>query len=821
MAIPPVPPLRILLIEDEEFDQALIARQLQRDGFAFTIERVENGAAMKSAIAASLPDLILSDYSLPAFSGPDALAVRAHLAPAVPFIMVTGSLDEERAVDCIKAGADDYVLKDRIARLGPAVRGALEKRGWQADQARLVEQQREDAERHHAMFESNLAVKWLVDPESGRIVEVNQAACDFYGYNRATLTAMKVSDINTLAEDQIQHLLTTVKDAGTTRFEFRHRRADGSLREVLVYANPIMLQGRRLIYSIIHDITERKAAESLLREERDRVARQLRHARALNDLAREVLSRQSREAILAAMMGAIGQAFDPDRAALYEVDLAAGVARGLHEWRNPTLPDVPSLLTDYDLRLFPATVNDLLRRREPIISHADRVHEPFLRDGTAELIHRDRGSRSILLFPFSFTEKGFFFVTLDELRNYREWQPEELEFLGGAAAQVALGLQKITLLAESRAAYTQLSDSERRYRNLLEQLQAGVMVIGLDGRIRMANPAAAELLGRKEADLIGASCAGPDWDIADADGAPLPMERMPVHIALMEDHPVAGLLMGVARPGQRGRVWLMTNAAPRHDADGRVSEAVCTFQDITAYRALQAELRRRENLASLGEMVAGVAHEVRNPVFAALGALDALEAKQESRPEILAFTSLLRAELKRIGAFMDDLLAYGRPAQPEHSPLPLSEAVSAAIRDSARLAEARGVRVSVHAGEHLPLLPHDPRLLAQAVRNLIDNALQHAPAGGEVEVASGRGRGTDGEFLTLAVRDRGLGFTPEDLARAGEPFFTRRRGGTGLGLAIVRRIVEAHGGTLHLANREGGGCEAVIHLPLPAARTSA
>jgi signal transduction histidine kinase len=162
------------------------------------------------------------------------------------------------------------------------------------------------------------------------------------------------------------------------------------------------------------------------------------------------------------------------------------------------------------------------------------------------------------------------------------------------------------------------------------------------------------------------------------------------------------------------------------------------------------------------------------------------------------------------------LLAYGRPAEPEQSPLPLSEAVDAAIRDNARLSRERGVRVQVTGAEALPLLTHDPRLLAQALRNLLDNAIQHAPPGGVVDVVSGRGRGTDGEYLTLTVRDRGPGFSPEELARAGEPFFTRRRGGTGLGLAIARRIVESHGGALRLANRDGGGCEAVIQLPLPA-----
>src|SRR6185369_11747479 len=181
MTSPAAAPLRILLVEDEEFDQVLVTRQLTRDGFAFTLERVQTAAEMKAALERERFDLILSDYSMPEFAGPDALALRARLAPAVPFIMVTGSLGEETAVDCIKAGADDYVLKDRLARLGPAVRGALEKRGWQADQSRLAAQLREDAERHHAMFESNLAVKWLVDPDSGRIVESNQAACDFFG----------------------------------------------------------------------------------------------------------------------------------------------------------------------------------------------------------------------------------------------------------------------------------------------------------------------------------------------------------------------------------------------------------------------------------------------------------------------------------------------------------------------------------------------------------------------------------------------------------------------------------------------------------------
>lgn len=220
-----------------------------------------------------------------------------------------------------------------------------------------------------------------------------------------------------------------------------------------------------------------------------------------------------------------------------------------------------------------------------------------------------------------------------------------------------------------------------------------------------------------------------------------------------------------------------------------------------------------------GALVAGLAHEVRNPLFGISATLDAFEARFGQVPEHQPYTIVLRGELTRITLLIEKLLEYGRPTPPVFADASLDEALSLALDLVEPVVRARTVtirRADRGAGDPLvlPALRMDREHVARALSQLLENAAQFSPDGGEVLVRITRPGGTD---VRIDVLDAGPGLPDVDSAQMLEPFFSRRRGGAGLGLAIARRIAEEHGGTLSVTNRtEGGTCQS-LWLPLPCA----
>jgi signal transduction histidine kinase len=208
--------------------------------------------------------------------------------------------------------------------------------------------------------------------------------------------------------------------------------------------------------------------------------------------------------------------------------------------------------------------------------------------------------------------------------------------------------------------------------------------------------------------------------------------------------------------------------------------------------------------------VAGVAHEVRNPIFGLSATLDAFEAEFGDREDYREYLAVLRGQLQRVSGLMKDLMEYGRPHSVRLEPGPIESVVTAASLACRELAERAGVRLRTETGaEALPLGLVDKERLAQVFQNLIENAIQHTPRRGEVVVTLSCRKAV----VQCEVCDNGPGFRAEDLPRLFEPFFTRRPGGTGLGLAICQRIVKEHAGTLTLENNPAGGARAVLRVP--------
>jgi PAS domain S-box-containing protein len=252
--------------------------------------------------------------------------------------------------------------------------------------------------------------------------------------------------------------------------------------------------------------------------------------------------------------------------------------------------------------------------------------------------------------------------------------------------------------------------------------------------------------------------------------------------------------------------------------EGRV---IVVARDITRLVELQESLRRSETMSAMGSLVAGVAHEVRNPLFSMSATLDAFEARYGVRKEYQKHLGVLRGQLERLTRLMQELLDYGKLPSLELAEEAVDEVIEQAVKSCSAHARVAKVKIQRRVAKGLPALPMDRLRMVQVFSNLLENAIQHVPPGGSVTVETALRAVRGQKWVVCSVSDTGPGFAGEDLERVFEPFFTRRRGGTGLGLSVVQRIVEQHGGRVVAANRPEGGAVIRVSLPVAAAEVPA
>lgn len=178
--------LNVLIVEDQPFDAELIEKELQTAGLEFSCLRVETESAFRTALA-DRPDIVLSEYHLPRFSGLRALAILRESGMDIPFILISGGINEEQAVEVMRLGADDFLLKDRLGRLGAAITGAIERRQLRAS-ARQTEQ------RYRTTFE-HAPIGITHSGLDGRFIEINPQACEILGYPREELLTRTFLDV--------------------------------------------------------------------------------------------------------------------------------------------------------------------------------------------------------------------------------------------------------------------------------------------------------------------------------------------------------------------------------------------------------------------------------------------------------------------------------------------------------------------------------------------------------------------------------------------------------------------------------------------------
>ncbi len=359
--------------------------------------------------------------------------------------------------------------------------------------------------------------------------------------------------------------------------------------------------------------------------------------------------------------------------------------------------------------------------------------------------------------------------------------------------------------------------SEKRYRTLVEHAPEAILVGDPERRVVLdANPNAARMFACAREYLLGPWTGDllPERQ-PDGTGSAEALQRL-----LAEAMEGETSVVELCCRNRAGAVFPCEVRAVRLPSEGPPLVRLSLI-DVSERVRLQERLNQTEKMAAIGSLLAGVAHEVRNPLFGISSTLDTFEMRYHDNPDAMTRIGIMRSQVGRLADLMRDLLEFGRPSGLDTAECELREILWWAASACAPPASARGVGIEVPEGPPVTLVGDRGRL-AQVFFNLIENAVQFSTPGERVRIdissdsATGPGGGVE-----VRVLDTGPGFTESDLPHLFEPFFTRRREGTGLGLSIVKRIVEDHRGEVDARNRPQGGAEVTVRLPRPGLSASA
>lgn len=499
----------------------------------------------------------------------------------------------------------------------------------------------------------------------------------------------------------------------------------------------------------------------------------------------------------------------------------AGTVQDVTEWRRAE-ESVRIKDAALDATITPVIMGDLRYR----VFYANRAFLDHMGYREEEVLGRD----GLALAQDAERVRG----VLERVRREGSWRGELLGVTKGgerfeAEASFALVrgrrgeplcyIASFTDISPYRRSQRLVREAAQDWQRTFDSIDSPVLVVCRNGKVRRSNRAAREYLrGEEPPDLAALGNVEPWLEARRMVGESLGQERS--HNRQVEDG--------------AGRTWdLSTTLASRAEGGGPTVEAgearvMLVLRDITRLVELQRSLRRSEQMSAMGSLVAGVAHEVRNPLFGISATVDTLEQlmsegaarrqlKEDLDGDVVECLEVLRGELDRMKVLMEDLLEYGRPVELELRPASVDTVLAKVLGICGR---ARRVRLQLEPP--LPRVRMDSKRMAQVFANLVDNALEHQ--GSEPRLGAGQGASPvvvrcraiaeqDRAWLECRVEDRGPGFPAEHLERLMEPFYSLRAGGTGLGLSIVQRIVEQHGGRVSLENRRRGGARVTVCLP--------
>lgn len=386
-----------------------------------------------------------------------------------------------------------------------------------------------------------------------------------------------------------------------------------------------------------------------------------------------------------------------------------------------------------------------------------------------------------------------FGILFGALRDMEEHRTADLR-------QVSERLEEAYKKLEERA--IQLINIQDYTQSILRSITSGVLTVGPDGSVTTVNPAAERLLNISEYEIVPRPIGsifredgGLSKDVEKVLSGRLPLTLREVTL--------------VTRSGRT--VHVQASSSRMRAVGGRILGAVVTLEDVSEVKALTEQLIRADRLAAMGELTAGVAHEVRNPLGVIRASVQLLEDAQCDAGRIREAAEVIKQEIDRLDKVIKALLDFGRPSKPTLMVTDVEDVLRDVVLFTNRFAKQADVRIEEHYGGGLPGVEADPDQLKQVFLNLVTNAVQvMEESGGTITLTTTE----NGEYVEIAVSDTGPGIPPENISRVFDPFFSTRSDGTGLGLTMVHRIIDDHDGHIEV---ESGPKGTTFRVSLPAA----
>jgi PAS domain S-box-containing protein len=817
--------LRVLVVDDSEDDYELVLRELRRGGISPHARRVDSEQDLRAALKEPW-DIVIADWSLPGFDGLSAFKIVRELDAYLPFIIVSGTVDEDIAVTALKAGVHDFVGKGKLTRLVPAVERECQEAATHRKERTAVAH---GEERYRAMFNSSPLPMWTFDRATLRFVSVNDAAVRHYGYTREEFLSMTLADIRPAAD--VQALRDDVKRARgfSDRQVWRHRKKDGSIISAELRANDISVDGQALRLVLINDVTERERPArrplGLWIGLASLVAVAVLTVVSNLQLVREV-QRADHTHRLIAELSVVSETFDDVLEQPPRPNAVASLRRALDSVRAELA---------LDLNADDATQRDRLARIESALTAGDR---PLV---ISELETMKANADRALLSQQA-----------DVAQQARAERIAQI--IATLISLVILWLAFSRTAREGRlrrAAEAEARQSEESLTAMLHSIGDGVISTDVSGNVTRMNRVAEELTGWTGSDAVGRPFTEV-FQIIDATtrkpaSNPIELVLRDGRMVGLDDNATLISRSNVETP-------LADSAAPIFDAGNKLVGAVVVFRDASVERrftdrlrelnedlerrvvertaALQKteeQLRQSQKLEAIGRLAGGIAHDFNNllSVIISLSDLMIADAEAEKLPSpVVNDLDEIRKAGFRAAELTRQLLAFSRQQVLEPKVVDMNDIVAGMEKLLRRVIGADITLRTVRATDR-SLVKVDPGQMEQVIMNLVVNARDAMPRGGQVTLEVSRAELdaafakdhpgiVPGPYLQLAVSDTGVGMSKEVQAQIFEPFFTTKEKGkgTGLGLSMVVGIVQQSGGTVWVYSEPGKGTTFKIYLPI-------